>query len=219
MRKLRCDRQSPCNNCVDAAVECHVDTSPAQRGPKKGHLKALRYRIGKDCPRRNASGTLPRLFTSADTDLAAALERHIGLPTGGEDPYMAARSDQGPDDDPEKDQNLDWESRQLPEVPEEFFCAQSSRPPLPSPSASVTGLSTPVEFFRPVDIDFEDVGVLGVPIPLLPQLDTSNGAGIICPAPDVFGATDQLISPLIRADLYVYPNQSPILGVRDKAVP
>jgi hypothetical protein len=47
VRKLRCDRQTPCNGCVDAGVECHIDTTPPQRGPKKGHLQTLRLRIGE----------------------------------------------------------------------------------------------------------------------------------------------------------------------------
>ncbi|AEO68596.1 uncharacterized protein THITE_23050, partial [Thermothielavioides terrestris NRRL 8126] len=47
LRKLRCDRQTPCNGCLDAGVECNVDPTPPQRGPKKGHLKALRSRIGR----------------------------------------------------------------------------------------------------------------------------------------------------------------------------
>ncbi|KAI1379515.1 fungal-specific transcription factor domain-containing protein [Hypoxylon crocopeplum] len=45
IRKLRCDRQKPCGGCVDSGVSCHTDSTPPQRGPKRGHLKVLRSRI------------------------------------------------------------------------------------------------------------------------------------------------------------------------------
>lgn len=51
-RKLRCDRQPQCGNCVEAGVVCTTTTVRPARGPKKGHLKALKGRIGIDyCPR------------------------------------------------------------------------------------------------------------------------------------------------------------------------
>lgn len=46
-RKLRCDRQPQCGNCVEAGVVCTTTTVRPARGPKKGHLKALKGRIGK----------------------------------------------------------------------------------------------------------------------------------------------------------------------------
>ncbi|KAL8382488.1 hypothetical protein RB595_006324 [Gaeumannomyces hyphopodioides] len=45
IKKLRCDRRTPCGWCAGAGVQCHVDTTPPQRGPKRGYLKALRSRI------------------------------------------------------------------------------------------------------------------------------------------------------------------------------
>ncbi|KAI2621289.1 fungal-specific transcription factor domain-containing protein [Hypoxylon sp. NC1633] len=45
VRKLRCDRQKPCGGCVESGVSCHTDSTPPQRGPKRGHLKVLRSRI------------------------------------------------------------------------------------------------------------------------------------------------------------------------------
>ncbi|CAK40125.1 transcriptional regulator family: Fungal Specific TF [Aspergillus niger] len=44
-RKLRCDRQPQCQNCVDAGVYCVTNLARPARGPKKGHLKALKGRI------------------------------------------------------------------------------------------------------------------------------------------------------------------------------
>ncbi|OKL58352.1 hypothetical protein UA08_06013 [Talaromyces atroroseus] len=44
-RKLRCDRQPQCGNCVEAGVVCTTTTVRPARGPKKGHLKALKGRI------------------------------------------------------------------------------------------------------------------------------------------------------------------------------
>ncbi|KAI1746386.1 fungal-specific transcription factor domain-containing protein [Xylaria scruposa] len=44
-KKLRCDRQRPCAGCVDSGVECQVSSTPPQRGPQKGHLKAIRSRL------------------------------------------------------------------------------------------------------------------------------------------------------------------------------
>ncbi|EED13248.1 conserved hypothetical protein [Talaromyces stipitatus ATCC 10500] len=44
-RKLRCDRQPQCGNCIDAGVVCTTTTVRPARGPKKGHLKALKGRI------------------------------------------------------------------------------------------------------------------------------------------------------------------------------
>ncbi|KAH8692012.1 fungal-specific transcription factor domain-containing protein [Talaromyces proteolyticus] len=44
-RKLRCDRQPQCGNCVESGVICTTTTVRPARGPKKGHLKALKGRI------------------------------------------------------------------------------------------------------------------------------------------------------------------------------
>ncbi len=44
-RKLRCDGQQPrCSVCRDTNVVCEV-TQRSARGPKKGHLKALKNRV------------------------------------------------------------------------------------------------------------------------------------------------------------------------------
>ncbi|PSR81479.1 fungal-specific transcription factor domain-domain-containing protein [Coniella lustricola] len=44
-RKFRCDRSRPCSGCVDSGFTCDYETNPIERGPKKGHLKAMRSRI------------------------------------------------------------------------------------------------------------------------------------------------------------------------------
>ncbi|KAJ5864573.1 uncharacterized protein N7529_006489 [Penicillium soppii] len=45
-KKLRCDRRRPqCDQCEDAGTACYVNQVRSPRGPKKGHLKALRNRI------------------------------------------------------------------------------------------------------------------------------------------------------------------------------
>ncbi|KAK3683403.1 fungal-specific transcription factor domain-containing protein [Podospora appendiculata] len=45
-RKLKCDRRRPCcGPCHDAGVSCHVNESRQRRGPKKGHMKAMRTRL------------------------------------------------------------------------------------------------------------------------------------------------------------------------------
>ncbi|CAG8935911.1 unnamed protein product [Penicillium salamii] len=45
-KKLRCDRRRPqCNQCEDSGTACYVNEIRSPRGPKKGHLKALRNRI------------------------------------------------------------------------------------------------------------------------------------------------------------------------------
>ena len=47
-RKLRCDRTHPsCGVCSDSGVTCTFRESRPPRGPKKGHLKALKSRIGR----------------------------------------------------------------------------------------------------------------------------------------------------------------------------
>ncbi len=47
-RKLRCDRIHPqCGVCSDSGVTCTFRESRPPRGPKKGHLKALKSRIGR----------------------------------------------------------------------------------------------------------------------------------------------------------------------------
>lgn len=48
LRKFRCDRQRPCAGCVDSGLKCVFDPTPPQRGPRKGHLKILRSRIGTE---------------------------------------------------------------------------------------------------------------------------------------------------------------------------
>ncbi|KAI0890750.1 uncharacterized protein GGS22DRAFT_194647 [Annulohypoxylon maeteangense] len=46
-RKARCDRVRPhCGTCVEIGIECIVNDKRPRRGPKKGQLKALRYRVG-----------------------------------------------------------------------------------------------------------------------------------------------------------------------------
>ncbi|KAG0160806.1 hypothetical protein PDIDSM_8336 [Penicillium digitatum] len=45
-KKLRCDRKRPCGACVNSGVRCHINTDRPSRGPKRGHLKDLRSRIG-----------------------------------------------------------------------------------------------------------------------------------------------------------------------------
>ncbi|KAK4863752.1 hypothetical protein LT330_010487 [Penicillium expansum] len=45
-KKLRCDRRRPqCDQCEDSGTACLVNQIRSPRGPKKGHLKALRNRI------------------------------------------------------------------------------------------------------------------------------------------------------------------------------
>ncbi|KAL5000326.1 hypothetical protein BDV10DRAFT_200099 [Aspergillus recurvatus] len=45
-RKLRCDREQPqCGNCAEAGIPCSIRTTRPPRGPKKGHLRALRQQI------------------------------------------------------------------------------------------------------------------------------------------------------------------------------
>ncbi|KFA71414.1 hypothetical protein S40288_04300 [Stachybotrys chartarum IBT 40288] len=46
-RKLRCDRRKPqCLACVNSGITCTTRNDCAPRGPKKGHLNALREKIG-----------------------------------------------------------------------------------------------------------------------------------------------------------------------------
>ena len=46
-RKLRCDGKQPqCSACFEARVNCVLTTTQSQRGPKKGHMKALQARLG-----------------------------------------------------------------------------------------------------------------------------------------------------------------------------
>ncbi|KAJ5800818.1 transcriptional regulator family: Fungal Specific TF [Penicillium psychrosexuale] len=45
-KKLRCNRRRPqCDQCEDSGTACLVNQVRSPRGPKKGHLKALRNRI------------------------------------------------------------------------------------------------------------------------------------------------------------------------------
>ncbi|KAH7110280.1 hypothetical protein EDB81DRAFT_597501, partial [Dactylonectria macrodidyma] len=45
-RKLRCDMgQPPCGTCLDLGVMCITNTARRPRGPKKGHVDALKSRI------------------------------------------------------------------------------------------------------------------------------------------------------------------------------
>ena len=69
-RKLRCDRQRPqCGVCMEMGVECTIDPARPSRGPKKGHMKALRTRIGKYIK--------PATMFPLLTQSAAALERRL----------------------------------------------------------------------------------------------------------------------------------------------
>jgi Fungal Zn(2)-Cys(6) binuclear cluster domain len=76
-RKLRCDRQPQCGNCVEAGVVCTTTTVRPARGPKKGHLKALKGRIGN---------RLLNIYSSqrkANQCFLATLERCIMEQQGG----------------------------------------------------------------------------------------------------------------------------------------
>ncbi|KAK8023540.1 hypothetical protein PG993_011606 [Apiospora rasikravindrae] len=47
-RKLRCDRKTPsCKSCVETGVVCVMPATAPPRGPKRGHLRCLRERIGR----------------------------------------------------------------------------------------------------------------------------------------------------------------------------
>ncbi|KAK3320579.1 fungal-specific transcription factor domain-containing protein [Cercophora scortea] len=72
-RKLKCDRRRPCcGPCHDAGVSCHVNESRQRRGPKKGHMKAMRTRLA----------TLEGLFNRgigagcATAEITTAIETH-----------------------------------------------------------------------------------------------------------------------------------------------
>ncbi len=46
-RKLRCDGKQPqCENCFESGVQCITIYPRSQRGPKRGHMKALQTRMG-----------------------------------------------------------------------------------------------------------------------------------------------------------------------------
>ncbi len=46
-RKLRCDGQQPqCEACFQSGAQCVPVATHAQRGPKRGHVKALENRLG-----------------------------------------------------------------------------------------------------------------------------------------------------------------------------
>ena len=47
-RKARCDRGRPqCGICAETGRACAYVSNKSQRGPKKGHLKDLRSRVGE----------------------------------------------------------------------------------------------------------------------------------------------------------------------------
>ncbi|KLU92890.1 hypothetical protein MAPG_11842 [Magnaporthiopsis poae ATCC 64411] len=69
IKKLRCDRRTPCGCCAGAGVRCHVDTTPPQRGPKKGYLKALRSRIAALESRVGTTGDMGEHCLDLDLDL------------------------------------------------------------------------------------------------------------------------------------------------------
>ncbi|KAJ5780362.1 transcriptional regulator family: Fungal Specific TF [Penicillium paradoxum] len=60
-KKLRCDRRRPqCDQCEESGTACLVNQIRSPRGPKKGHLKALRNRIATlesiiNCDQGNSS--------------------------------------------------------------------------------------------------------------------------------------------------------------------
>nr|BDX35615.1 transcription factor StrO [Stachybotrys sp.] len=59
-RKLRCDRMKPqCLACVNSGVTCTTRNDCAPRGPKKGHLNALRDKIAFLEARLNEQGKVP----------------------------------------------------------------------------------------------------------------------------------------------------------------
>ncbi|KAK3376219.1 fungal-specific transcription factor domain-containing protein, partial [Lasiosphaeria ovina] len=76
MRKFRCDRQRPCGGCVDAGLRCRFDSTPPQKGPKKGHLKLLRSRIGKQLPVNDNKQERDR-----DLTLHHALDKELSWPS------------------------------------------------------------------------------------------------------------------------------------------
>ncbi|KAI1759696.1 fungal-specific transcription factor domain-containing protein [Hypoxylon sp. FL1150] len=68
IRKLRCDRQKPCAGCLDSGVPCQTDSTPPQRGPKRGHLKVLRSRIAALEQRMGERDLGAGLFTPAASE-------------------------------------------------------------------------------------------------------------------------------------------------------
>ena len=72
-RKLRCDGKQPqCEPCFEAGVQCVTPTNHPQRGPKRGHLKALQTRMGSASRRHIKS-----LDCGANVFFAAMLEQRL----------------------------------------------------------------------------------------------------------------------------------------------
>ncbi|KAH8799831.1 fungal-specific transcription factor domain-containing protein [Xylogone sp. PMI_703] len=68
-RKLRCDGQQPqCGVCEESSVPCIVNTNRARRGPKKGHIKALRARIALLESRLSDTQDHPNLDSASDAE-------------------------------------------------------------------------------------------------------------------------------------------------------
>ncbi|QKX55293.1 uncharacterized protein TRUGW13939_02385 [Talaromyces rugulosus] len=58
-RKLRCDRQPQCGNCIESGVVCTTTTVRPARGPKKGHLKALKATLERCIMEQQGGISLP----------------------------------------------------------------------------------------------------------------------------------------------------------------
>ncbi|KID81975.1 citrinin biosynthesis transcriptional activator CtnR [Metarhizium guizhouense ARSEF 977] len=180
LRKLRCNRQTPCNGCADAGLPCHVDTSPPQRGPKKGHLKVLRSRI-------------------------AAIENHIGIQAtdgsawgDGAGARVTANADSEDDED---------DSHESDEPPKLYGGSQD--PFSDGGVSSFMGNITPTEMMCPTDEGLGDLDALGLQM-FLPLLGCPGSAVASPPVGTMLtramsnplGASNSdTMSSLMRADL------------------
>ncbi|KAJ9483999.1 hypothetical protein VN97_g9391 [Penicillium thymicola] len=93
-KKLRCDRRRPqCDQCEDSGTTCLVNQVRSPRGPKKGHLKALRNRIATleniiNCD-QSSLGSKPldgseKHHSDETTQLLSPPHEHIPNPTNTE---------------------------------------------------------------------------------------------------------------------------------------
>ncbi|KAK3324864.1 hypothetical protein B0H66DRAFT_587751 [Apodospora peruviana] len=70
-RKLRCDRVQPqCGACIDSGTNCVMRATNPPRGPKKGHLRALRNQIAQLASRLDEQDNLKKTTSSSNRSMS-----------------------------------------------------------------------------------------------------------------------------------------------------
>ncbi|KAJ9143412.1 Fungal specific transcription factor domain-containing protein [Pleurostoma richardsiae] len=94
-RRIRCDGQFPCQQCINAALTCKRDHVPRKRGPKRGHGRVINELRAKDAKERTSRDSSPEYVSPPfirTVGSGPAAHREDSLDVDGVDPRSSTTS-------------------------------------------------------------------------------------------------------------------------------